>query len=96
MSAPIGPGDWVICVDASTRNSNGPTNLTVGGIYRVEWVGVVPSKYRDAGLPIVRLQGVPKNGGAEGFYLDRFRPAGRGGMFDELLKADPVKIGEPA
>lgn len=76
MSAPIGPGDWVECIDVTPRNSNGPGNLTwlrllrVGAIYRVQAVFTLDGEdgFALAGFP------PPPSPRMRGFRADRFRP----------------------
>lgn len=101
MTAPIGPGDKVICVNISEEPGRiwfpGEAPV-IGAIYTVARVGASPS-----GIATVWLEEIERAaevcaqlGFAAGYYLHRFRPAGRGGMFNDLLTAKPVCVGEDA
>jgi len=92
MTAPIGPGDWVICIDAKMRPINTVRpKVTEGRVYQVVEVG-----FCSTGEPGLLIDGAPP-AAPNGFYrLDRFRPAGKGGMFNDLLTAKPVRVGEDA
>lgn len=68
MAAPIGPGDWVECVDASFRYSDPDGDLAllrVGAVYQVEAVRIGPGLLL-CGVPMVQRQ--------RGYWADRFRP----------------------
>lgn len=86
MSEPIGPGDFVLCVDASpSRNPNSigfPCGLTGGMLYVVDSISVAPSGHRG-----VTVEGVIAPG-AFGYWPDRFRliHKRREGAFDYLLQ----------
>lgn len=92
MTAPIGPGDWLISLV-----NQGP--LRKDGIYQIWRLRDHPN---NAGCGYC---GRCKTGvdltvddpDAWGVWcLSAFRPAGRGGMFDSLLTAKPVRVGEDA
>lgn len=79
MSAPIGRGDQVVCVDASPYEG-GPSLLVLGATYTVEAVwdylphrGDPASEWYDCAIDLVGVPS-PAEGLAWGLY--RFRPAG--------------------
>jgi len=80
VAAPIGPGDWVECVDASTPPGfTLRAHLAVGRLYLVEWVGVVPPGFSNPGAPAIRLMGHPSGLNrmgrqTVGWAIARFRP----------------------
>lgn len=74
MSAPIGPGDWVECVDASACPAYGPTPLVVGLIYAVERID---GRADVVGGVALHLVGVRSGGPQGGFGAFRFRPVYR-------------------
>lgn len=94
MTAPIGPGDWLICVDGADDSFG--DSLALGSLYQI-------SELDTSSYACVRCGGslggvrVHTDRYFNGFWcLDRFRPAGRGGMFNSLLTAKPVRVGEDA
>jgi len=72
MSAPIGPGDWVECVNAESGWTDGDPRLVLGAIYVVEEVAI---RRRDprTGLETVGLylREVPSH---VPWSITRFRP----------------------
>lgn len=79
MTAPIGPGDWVECVDASPYEGD-PVPLIVGERYQVLAVwdylphrGDPSSDWYDCGIDLVDVPG-PTPDLAWGLF--RFRPIG--------------------
>lgn len=82
MAEPIGPGDMVECI---SRSPEGESRLTVGAIYQVEAVGIVPAGYIHTGLPFVRLVGLPPHDGNFGYWAGRFRPISRRSDFESIL-----------
>ncbi len=83
MSA-IGPGTMLCCVD-----DHGSDLVTVGRTYECTVVG--PGKCTACGEGTgVQIAEVPLPPW-EGFCARQFVPAGRRGMFDHLLKTEPVK-----
>lgn len=75
MSEPVGPGDEVVCVDASgERLSGAPVPLREGATYAVERVWVL-SDERDGSWGVAYdLFGVPRGEGDLAYNADRFRP----------------------
>jgi hypothetical protein len=80
MSADIGPGDWVECVDASPVNGL-PVSLVVGARYQIERVhdylphlGNAASDWFDCAVDLVGVNG-PAPDLAWGLF--RFRPIDR-------------------
>ena len=96
MSAPIGPGDWVECVDTSAPNfptldpdKSSRGLLTKGAIYQVE--AVVPSRLNRPMLQLREVKTLRNEWGA--FYAFRFRPVYRPKAdLIESLKAPPVRV----
>lgn len=93
MSAPIGPGDWVECVDAS--DSDGL--LVLGARYRVLAVWdytpyVRDSQRYDCSVDLVE---VPRSEPDIAWGLYRFRPD-QSGDFIASLKAPPQRVKEDA
>lgn len=85
MTAPIGPGDFIECVDAGPmRPGVEPSGLVAGKIYTVRGVDVVPDKFTNAGEPIVLLVEVCPPVETDGYDPARFRPVYRR---DETLTA---------
>lgn len=82
MAAPIGPGDWVECV-----NTCGDENIVaLHSIHRVEEAGLTPS-----GRPGLVLEGVrhPENG-ARWVWAECFRPIYPGkGLLRKLMEPVP-------
>ena len=72
MAAPIGPGDWVECVDASPCSMYGPPPLTVGALYRVERIREFEPEVIDGWC--LWLVGVRANSPEGAFGGGRFRP----------------------
>jgi hypothetical protein len=96
MSAPIGPGDYVECVNAGSKWPGFPCFLILGAIYTVERI-VLPGP--DTVDDTVFLVGVknpndgritPRGDRVAGFALSRFRPIYR--RSDTILKSvlEPV------
>lgn len=81
MSADIGPGDFVECVQVV--NPQLGHGLNIGSVCVVERVHVLPD---ETGLDLV---GVKKAPGGVGWNIEAFRPIYRPkpGAFDQLLKA---------
>lgn len=96
MTAPIGPGDWVECVNASPFHSrNAVSNrLRVGAIYQIANCGLDPGD----GVPIVWLVGLDSGDFTRAFLAARFRPIYRpkASLIESLLTAKPVRVGEDA
>jgi hypothetical protein len=97
MAAPIGPGDWVECVDARQRPEAPlpPLGLTVGKLYLVEGVG------EWGGFLGVVLRDVRSWHPSGGYRADHFRPIYRpkADLIEQLKappKTAPVKITEAA
>lgn len=92
MSIPIGPGDWVECVDALGREPAGtPTPLRVGAIYQVE------DTFRWFGHDGLTLREVKPPTGDRGFAAALFRPIYRPKAdLIESLKAPPKRVKEDA
>jgi hypothetical protein len=76
MSAAIGPGDFVECVDITPCRVCGVPNLNLGAIYRVEDVVRALRSNNKWGWLLI-LQGVRSAGTQGGFGLGRFRPVYR-------------------
>lgn len=102
MSAPIGPGDFVECVDASITPGCGPHGLVAGRIYLVLAVEAVPPGFRDAGSPGLLIDGASPTTNECGipirlFRPERFRPLYRPSAdLIESLKAPPQRVKEDA
>ena len=97
MTAPIGPGDWLQCVDVRPTDRWGDPRLTLGGMYCVAEIRPEAGKCTLCGrCDSVRLVNIETRRGSTGFKLCRFRPAGHDGMFNSLLTAKPVRVGEDA
>lgn len=96
MAAPIGPGDWVECVDASLRRVTiASGRLVRGAIYCVAWcaerhatgVGLVQS----IGLTDPVMRWYAEDGTEGGYVADRFRPIYRPKQeLIQSLKAPPI------
>lgn len=98
MSAAIGPGDWLICVDATPCKLTG-YELSAGRLYQVrEVVGGwdIDGLWTEGVLLEGVFLGVNRAGLEYGWLLWRFVPAGRDGMFNELLTVDPIQVREDA
>lgn len=81
MAAPIGPGDFVECIDCRGR----PDLVRVGAVYLVEDA----DEYR--GIPCLTLKGVVHPGGFRRVRADCFRPIYRPRAdFIRSLKAPPI------
>lgn len=102
MSAPIGPGDWVECVDAGVLRPCARCNwwhrarpeLQQGALYQIAGVGAPD----EDGEVSYRLVGVEHaEGGA--FFEDRFRPIYRrnDGLIADLLRRakEPLRTETP-
>lgn len=93
----IGPGDFVVCVNAAPHRFVPASGLIQGGLYQVREVVTFPN-VRGTGL---RLCGVimptHTNGKEFAWTIDRFRPIYRPkpDAFADLLKV-PACVGEPA
>lgn len=91
MSAPIGPGDWVECVDAAPRDY-ADVRLTLGAIYQVHHV----ADLGPWGLG-VWLTDNPSASWSGGYHADRFRPIYTPKQeLIETLKAPPRRMKEDA
>ena len=77
MSAPIGPGDWVECVQNRLPTTAPPVGLVVGRVYRVEAAGVTPPDDREPNIAWVRLEGARCRDDRWGFRAAWFRPVYR-------------------
>jgi hypothetical protein len=97
MEMDIGKGDWLICVNDTPCFHTGD-RLTLHRVYQVREVfdgvdGEGPARG-------VRLEGqiraIAPCGEEWGWNINYFRPAGKGGMFNDLLTAKPVRVGEDA
>lgn len=93
MSAPIGPGDWLECINDAPHSWFG-IRLTLGRLYCVERVWSVNER-NDVTEDQVSLVGVPlpsrQSTGSWGIH--RFRPIYRPKAdFIESLKAPPITI----
>ena len=94
MAAPIGPGDWVECVDDRPCPVYGPSGLSRGAIYCVAGVEA-PAATLDG--VAVYLRDVRSRGPNGGFGLRRFRPIYRPSAdLIESLKAPPQRVTEAA
>jgi hypothetical protein len=98
VSAPIGPGDFVECVDASPSATNGrPAPFSLGGVYTVAEL-LPPDVLGDAG---VRLREVPVTEQQRvlgtGWRASRFRPiyTRKQSLITDLLTKAPQEK-EPA
>lgn len=89
MSAPIGRGDWVECINAAPARVY-ETGLTVGAVYQVEDVIFCPRKRRPALILVGRRHPDPKNTTGQ-YNPDRFRPIYPGGELKRLLLEKPVE-----
>ena len=94
MAEPIGPGDWVECVEASPCWFYGPTGLTRGALYEVCHVG--PGEC-ESGFG-VWLVGFRSNGPRGGYGIHRFRKVYRpnADLIQSLLRpvpAEPETVG---
>lgn len=92
MSDPIGPGDWVECVENRLATTAPPLGLVVGRIYRVEAIGVTPPDDRCPDVAYLRLVGCPPRPGKLGFRAAWFRPVRRPGkstLIRDLLTKAP-------
>lgn len=100
MSAPIGPGDFVECVDASPDWWGDPVPLVVGQIYRVlgidwgEGARISPPGLEHA--PGLWLAGVRSENDEDSFALDRFRPIyrPRADLIEQLQQPAPHAVRE--
>jgi hypothetical protein len=96
MSAPIGPGDWVECINVTPRHPENSAAhlLTLGALYRVERCGVV------AGDPAVWLLGLQSDDISGAFQAYRFRPIYRPKreLTEDLLRRakEPLRVDSPA
>ena len=90
MSAEIGVGDWVECVDDGPCPQTGKAPpLRRGGVYRVALVGRCPFW----GVPIVGLEQVAHPWGPRyGYRAERFRPLPRSQHVEQLIE----KLKQPA
>jgi hypothetical protein len=97
MSAPIGPGDWVECVDAAARSFFAPEDvLTVGKLYRVT------KTFVNAFGPALGIEGHPRIdasaywGFEVGYRLHRFRPIYRpkSSIIEQLKQPAPDVVRE--
>jgi len=91
MSGDIGPGDVVVCVDASPLHNSLPP-LNEGGVYRVEHlIGADPSGH--LGLKLVGMPTTPRG---FGYRLSRFRKLNDGEDDAELIARikgrSPVRV----
>lgn len=90
MAAPIGPGDWVECVQNRHPTTLPPRGLIVGRCYMVSAAGVTPAHDVQPGVPWVRLVGVPDPAPKWGYRAAWFRPVYRPKAdLIESLKAPP-------
>lgn len=85
MSEPIGPGDWVECVDTRGHHA-----VALGRAYLVEEIA------SNDGVSILALKGVRNELGWRWVYAECFRPIYRpkASLIQSLLKpieADPAK-----
>lgn len=80
MSAALGPGDHVRCIDGSAHGRTGDALLVVGRIYRVTRL------WGDE----LMLAGLPHHS----WIAERFEPLGRR-SFDHLLQPAPERVLEP-
>ena len=69
MTTPIGPGDWVECIDDGSGDGYG-TPLRVGAIYRVN--GIIPDWQGKLGLTLDGVE--PPTTGSVGIILIGFAP----------------------
>ncbi len=96
----IGKGDWLICVAVGGPMPIGREPLRVGSLYQVAHAWDDPSFHGcdldvNCNAPCLLLENLPRaDDGA--FCGCCFRPAGKGGMFNDLLTAKPVRVGEDA
>ena len=94
MEMDIGPGDWMECVKLDKAD---PTAIVVGSMYQVS--EIVPATEAhpcfDCGDDgdALTLAGKPSR---DLYCHCCFRRAGKGGMFNDLLTAKPVRVGEDA
>jgi hypothetical protein len=102
MSAPIGPGDWVECVDASPhRGALDPSTiiaLSLGALYQVREVadGFAGGELRH-GLLLVGLKNRTNRDGLEFAYdVERFRPIYRpkSSIIEQLKQPAPEAVRE--
>ena len=98
MAAPIGPGDWVICVDASSSSLFGwlpEEAITEGALYQVADCFI-----DGCGYPAVDLVGKDRSGVSMeygfrcGYHLRRFRPLIDGEGLD-ISQEDSTPVHEP-
>lgn len=96
MSAPVGVGDWVECIDARPFAWTGCRVLQLGAIYRVRDIVLSLAITGDLSDALL-LDGIhhysPRHIKECAFAVDRFRPIyrRRDGAFDHLLT--PVDLG---
>jgi len=102
MAAPIGPGDWVECVDASPhRGARDPSvvaPLTCGALYRVRDVveGFIGGQLV-SGLLLVGITNPTNREGLEFAYdIERFRPIYRPNkeIIESLKQPAPAGVRE--
>lgn len=94
MTAPIGPGDWLLCVRA---DGAGGASISVGSMYQMRrWETIVnePCPFCGDDGPALELEEITVRNW--GWCHCCFAPAGRGGMFNSLLTAKPIRVGEDA
>lgn len=92
-AAPIGPGDYVECMDASPLRPGGiPSQLISGKIYTVRGLDVVPGWYRNAGEPLVLLVETSPPLETDGYDPARFKPVYRpdASLISRLLSDIPA------
>ncbi|MDP3869153.1 hypothetical protein [Phenylobacterium sp.] len=93
MSA-VGKGDWLICVEGHTDGLGDA--VVSGSLYQITHLNTRPGVCARCGGKEAGVR-VHTDKDPRGFWcLTRFRPAGKGGMFNDLLKAEPVKTREDA
>lgn len=93
MSADIGPGDFVECVDIAPMDGGGPPPLNLGAVYCVRGRGRIPDHRPNCpGAPTVYIDG-PRDALGDGFLVRRFRPILRPkpDAFTDLLKVPDRK-----
>lgn len=74
MSAPIGPGDYVECIQNRLPTTLPPRGIVVGRIYRVTDTGVTPPDDKEPNKAWLRVDGAECRPDRWGFHAEWFRP----------------------
>lgn len=102
MAAPIAPGDWVECVDASPGWDGLPVPFVVGGLYRVTEV-IEGNEWHQAGRYVrefcvgLLFEGVPQPSDDGSYNAVRFRPIYRPSekLIEQLSQPVDLPADEP-